>query len=368
VASDDPLRVFLLKYFDAEAWRRENAEPDGWQLPYALDAFDAAVVDLRWSDAVQRPPWTTSWIRRIVRPLERIAAPFLDTLISARSIGRSDAVLTVFESEANSIAVLRSLGIPPYTRPRLAVVSCWLADRLPTLSPPRRALYRLAYRRVDRIIYFSRNQGPAYRELLGVPEDRLAFVPFGVDHRYFAPRDVADDGYVLAVGRDRGRDWPTFFDAVGGTALPVKVVCRPAEIADLNAPTNVELLGVVDRATYRDLTARARVVAVPTHVRAYPSGQSVVLEAMAMAKPVVVTDTPAMRDYVSDEVTALLVPPGDPVALRDVLGRVMHDAGLRSRLGKAGRERVELELNAPAMWRTVASTLGELGRASRAAP
>jgi glycosyltransferase involved in cell wall biosynthesis len=46
-------------------------------------------------------------------------------------------------------------------------------------------------------------------------------------------------------------------------------------------------------------------------------------------------------ELVVDGETGLLVPPGDPEAMATALGRLLADAGLRRRLGAAGRERAE---------------------------
>jgi len=96
---------------------------------------------------------------------------------------------------------------------------------------------------------------------------------------------------------------------------------------------------------------------VPTKVRAYPTGQTVLLEAMALARCCVVTDTPAMRDYVEDDETALLVPPGDPVALRDAIERAYDDEDLRRRIGVAARRSVEARFDCVAMWERIAERL-----------
>ena len=44
--------------------------------------------------------------------------------------------------------------------------------------------------------------------------------------------------------------------------------------------------------------------------------------------------------FVRDEETGLLVEPGDPVALRAAIDRLLADDELRHRLGRAGRERI----------------------------
>jgi glycosyltransferase involved in cell wall biosynthesis len=348
-------RVFLLKYWEAG---------DGAEQPYRIDTLAGAGVELASSDAAARRPWTFRPVHRTVRRLERLGAPFLQTVLATARIARSDATIAIFESQGNFLAWVRSLHLWPYTRPRFAVVSCWLANDAPDFGPRRLRWYRRAYRGVDLVVHFSRNQTAGLRDVLGIPEERLAFVPFGIDHEYFSPDQVepdgdgaGDGGYVVAVGRDKGRDWATLFDAVRGTDLDVRLACRPEDIAGLDVPGNVTVLGVVDRDTYRSLTARARVVVVPTHVRAYPTGQSVTLESMAMGKCCVVTGTPAMSDYLHDGVDAVLVPPHDGDRLRVALQRAVADAELRARLGAAARAAVEERFNARTMWATVARLL-----------
>lgn len=353
------LRAFLLKYWEAGG---------GGRQPYRIDTLADAGVDLDTSDAMYRRPWTLRPVHHPVRRLERLGMPFLQTVLATRRIARADAVIAVFESQGNALAALRALRVWPFTRPRYAVVACWLAEDAPRFGGWRRRWYRWAYGGVDRVVHFSRNQRAVFRDLLGIPDERLAYVPFGVDHERFAPAAPAgsgdrgplgdeDGGYVLAVGRDRGRDWATLFDAVRGTDLAVKVACRPEDLSGLDVPPNVEVLGYVGPDAYRELTARARVVTVPTRVLAYPTGQSVALEAMAMARCCVVTDTPAMRDYLNDDVDALLVPPGDAAALRAALERAAGDGDLRRRIGTAARAAVERTFNARAMWAAVAAVL-----------
>ncbi len=72
-----------------------------------------------------------------------------------------------------------------------------------------------------------------------------------------------------------------------------------------------------------------------------------VWQAMAAGRPVVTADTPAVREVLRDDESALLVPAGDAQALGSALARLASDPGLRSRLGSAAR-RVYLERGAPA--------------------
>jgi glycosyltransferase involved in cell wall biosynthesis len=66
-----------------------------------------------------------------------------------------------------------------------------------------------------------------------------------------------------------------------------------------------------------------------------------IFEAMAMAKPVIGTNTGGTPEIVADGETGLLIPPRDPEALASAIERVAGDADLRRRMGEAGRRRVE---------------------------
>jgi glycosyltransferase involved in cell wall biosynthesis len=279
----------------------------------------------------------------------------------ARTIAVAPITLAMFESEANALAAARRAW-PGRRSSILAVVTCWLAHVLDGCRPARRAAYRWAYQSVDRLYYFSQNQGPVLAEHLGLGDDRLRYVPFGVDDETFAPNGEVDGDYVLVVGRDSGRDWPTLFSALEGIDLPVKLCCRPGDIARMRVPAGIDVLGYVDRTVYRDLLGRARVVALATKPLLYPSGQSVLLEAMAMARTVVVTGTPALSDYLTDGVTALCVAPGDARALRRRILEAAGDDDLRAHVGRHARYAVEHSFNAGAMWATVADDLRALSR------
>ena len=84
------------------------------------------------------------------------------------------------------------------------------------------------------------------------------------------------------------------------------------------------------------------IVVLPSEKEGIPR---VLMEAMALGKPVVATDVPGTRELVEDEKTGLLVPYGDPAALAGAMGRLLRDGELASRLREAARLRVEREFD-----------------------
>lgn len=87
------------------------------------------------------------------------------------------------------------------------------------------------------------------------------------------------------------------------------------------------------------LMAAADVVVLPTRYR--EGVPRVLLEAGALARPVVATDVPGCRDVVSDGVTGRLIPPRDPGALIDAVADVLGCDGVAETWGRAAQRRVE---------------------------
>src|SRR6185312_14637604 len=91
----------------------------------------------------------------------------------------------------------------------------------------------------------------------------------------------------------------------------------------------------------RQLYAEARFIVVPLAASVHASGISSLLEAMAMGKAIIVSDSPGIRGTVEPDVTALVVPCGDDAALRQAIERLWTDDLLCQRLGAAARAFVE---------------------------
>ncbi len=103
------------------------------------------------------------------------------------------------------------------------------------------------------------------------------------------------------------------------------------------------------------ILAAADIFALPSHFEGLPMS---VIEAMLTGLPVVATDISGPREQVIDGETGYLVPPMQSAPLGAAIGRLVNDAGLRARMGAAGRTRA-LALYDEA--RVVARTLDLLG-------
>jgi phosphatidylinositol alpha-mannosyltransferase len=119
---------------------------------------------------------------------------------------------------------------------------------------------------------------------------------------------------------------------VGGSGL---------ETEALRATTgwDVEWLGAITDAERNERLRGATVLCAPSlHGESFGV---VLLEGMAAGTAVVASAIEGYLNVARADVDALLVPPGDPAALRDALRRVFDDRALRDRLVAAGRERAD---------------------------
>lgn len=113
----------------------------------------------------------------------------------------------------------------------------------------------------------------------------------------------------------------------------------------------VQLLGLEDVVTWRDFVPDLRRLMAAADLLVLCSDReglgSCVVEAMAMALPVVVTNTGGTHEVVeSGRVGGFVVPGSNPDALAARVSELLNDAALRQQLGQAGREFIRTKLDA----------------------
>jgi len=186
-----------------------------------------------------------------------------------------------------------------------------------------------------RIAAVSRTVAEETVRWFGVSRGRIEIVPNGVDE-FFTP-DGEEEDYVLFVGTIEPRKGLDDLLAVWDSLPPPRprlVLCGDAGWGKVPLPRDAEVTGYVDRTRLRDLYRHARAFVYPSRYEGFGIPP---LEAMACGAPVIATRTGAIPEY--GEGAAMLIDPGDRVALRDALVRLLADASLRRELGSRGAER-----------------------------
>jgi len=203
------------------------------------------------------------------------------------------------------------------------------------------------WRHFDGVTFCSEKDEARARALL--PSIRSAVVPNAVDVQYFKPRPhdpKPDSRTVLFFGAINyypnvdgllyllREVWPLIARSHPQARLQIVGQHPTAEILAFQGP-GVEVAGSVD--DLRPHLARAAVSIVPLRIGG--GTRFKILEAMAMARPVVSTSLGA--EGIEAEPERQLLVADDPAAFARAVGRVLDDAQLSGRLGREGRALVE---------------------------
>jgi glycosyltransferase involved in cell wall biosynthesis len=235
-----------------------------------------------------------------------------------------------------------ALALVPFHRCRLTTLDFFVGN-------PRGWRLKLAawsLRRVDRMLVYFKDSSVFVR-WFGIPTSRFHYVPFKINGiEWIEKAAPSDAGYIFCGGRSR-RDFATLFAAVERLGYPVKVVTSPeadmrphgSTMAGLKIPPNVEVSTNDQSAEFFIRTMAAARLAVIPIVRdsTTQAGIGVYLQAMALGKCVIVSESLGVGDVLSGR-EAIIVPAGEPEALREAIERAWKDDALRRRYASAAIE------------------------------
>ena len=252
---------------------------------------------------------------------------------------------------------LTSYGfLAAYAGVRPLLSSVWGTDILeaPRWSPLHYVVTRYALSRADHVTATGLRLATATLRYTP-PSKPVTVVPFGVDLARFRPAvrngSRPDDivvGAAVRLSPEKGLD--TLLRAVAELVrqgLPIRVVLAGDGPRRRPLEGQARRLGIAGRIDFRGEVAHDQIPAVLSEldIFAMPSRAEgfgvAALEAQAMELPVVASRVHGIPDVVVDGETGLLVPPGNVEALAAAIERLARDAGLRRKMGRAGRSFVE---------------------------
>jgi glycosyltransferase involved in cell wall biosynthesis len=314
-----------------------------------------------WDDV--RHGWTTG----AGRALKLVAA---EARLLARRPRDFDALLVGYPGHLDLPAARRAAKDRPIVfNPLVSLADTLVADRRrfrPESLPARmlEAIDRRAFRIADRVVADTAAHARFFAELAGLDQVDVCFV--GAEERLFRPGWQPSDRFTaLFVGKLiplQGVD--TILEAARiASDIPFRIV-GSGQLLPLLArkPPNVEhvpwvqyelLPAELQRAGCAlgifGTTGKARRV-IPN--KAY--------QALATGTPLVTADTPAARELLVDEESALLVPPGDAAALAEAVRRLAADTELAQSVAAGGRAAYERQASEAVLgerWRGIIERL-----------
>lgn len=248
-----------------------------------------------------------------------------------------DTVVVGSHIEALIFGLLRALRLR--SKPAIVLLGFIMTARKNILiNYIRRLYFGFVFSVVDKVICHSMLEVERYTKVFKNSKAKFIYIPYGLHisgrEGRTQPEAVVSkcQPYILAAGRS-GRDYATLFEAVEPLAIDLHVVCDSGNaLAGIRVPQNVKVLRDCYDDAYVEELRNSLFVAIPLGANDISAGQMVLIQAMAFAKPTVITRTPTVEEYVSDEQESLLVAQGNVLELREAINRLLVDEKLAARL------------------------------------
>lgn len=249
---------------------------------------------LDWNDVA-----SSAWTKRLAKVGGKGAA--LAALAFAR---RNRYGLYYCDSENNGLVLALLLKLSRTRRP-LMMIGHWI-------TPRKKAFlfkWLKVHSHITTLFVHSSTQYNKGIDRMGIPAKRLQLLPYQVDTEFWktenASPSIDQKPYICTAGLEF-RDYPTLIEAVRGLEVEVKIGAashwskRKNSALEVNLPDNVNVQSY-NYTELRDLYTGSRFVVVPLYDVDFQAGITVILEAMAMGKAVIVTRSEGQGDTIVDQ-------------------------------------------------------------------
>jgi len=222
-------------------------------------------------------------------------------------------------------------------------------------------LMKFAFQFVDNVVFQNNEDLNFFVERRILPRSKATLIrSSGVDTESFCMKKISSER-LGGLRRRLGLSLANVVVLMVGRAIRhkgvVEYIQAAAKVREQISNVDFVLVGGVDEGNpssvsreylcsqshihwlgYRDdiaeLTALCDICVLPSYREGVPRS---LLEAAAMGKPIVTTDAVGCREVVEDGVNGFLVPVRDVESLAQRIEHLVQDAGLRERMGQAGR-------------------------------
>jgi glycosyltransferase involved in cell wall biosynthesis len=242
-------------------------------------------------------------------------------------------VITLFPQLPAVLGVQKTM-----TRKRVPIVA-WQFNIGSYYTGLKRKLAQISLNGVDYFVVHTRREVDIYHRWLGIPLNRLEFVPLHEQELNASADENTTDPFITALGSAH-RDFPTLFQAVEKLNIPTVVGSSPKALEGLTIPPEVKTPFGINRIDCLRLASEARISVVPLLPKpnAIGAGVITIIEAMHMGRAVIATRCLGAEDYVKHGETGLLVEPESVDDLMEAIKTLWNDEALRNKLAQAGKD------------------------------
>ena len=260
-------------------------------------------------------------------------------------MNRARAIVATTDNTGFPAARLKAGGrlVPP-----LLYVSVGLPERMKKVqetNPEAAERCRRQLACVDRFAAYGWEEAIWLRHWLGADEQKVRFIPFGVDTVQWKPVEGAREEFdVVSIGNDSMRDFGLLVECARRHPEISFCVVTSRDCAHALGPLpeNVQLQVQLPVEELKDRIAGARMVVLPVRENTYSGATTTLLQCLSMGKTVAVSRVGAIREGYGFE-DGIHLQWMEPDSLESMERAILQGTGnpdLRAALGRAARRHV----------------------------
>ncbi len=196
----------------------------------------------------------------------------------------------------------------------------------------------------DKVICYSQYEMDTYNELFRFRKPKFYYVQLGRTYELNSYKgSEINKNYVFSAGQSN-RDYDTLIKSMKFVNIDLII----ATTNNLNIPSDIKeniLVMQLANEKFQSALLNSILMVIPLDEIEYSSGQIVLINAMALGKCVIITETKWTKDYITHGENAWLVPPKNERALADAINNLLNDSKLRSSIGQKAQHYYNSKLN-----------------------
>ena len=180
-----------------------------------------------------------------------------------------------------------------------------------------------------------------------IPSEKVISVFNWVDTKFFQPVDfisAATTPFIMACGAEN-RDYELLARVARRIDFKFNVYGHgfmAENVKALNSPDNMIYMPRVPYSKLQEAYAASQIVVVPLHDVPFAAGVTGIVEAMSAGRPVIVTASRGVQNYLTSFDPDTIVPAGDDKAMARAVMRLIESPSIRQKLGEQNRKFAEL--------------------------
>lgn len=256
-----------------------------------------------------------------------------------------NVVWTHYDRDSIFIARLKGIFFLKKLLPKHIGCFVWLIDNTKDFSDRKIKHTKKLLMKIDKIVYLAYSEEEKFIDYYQIPRDKLKYIPFGINVEAYSPTKESSKpeklgnllpGFIFTAGTDRHRDLELFKKIVKEMPSQHFVLATGnPEYMNNEYGSNVTVLKASLK-EMRWLYKNSKFVIVPLKYNEHASGCTTILEASAMNKSVIVTNTPGIDEYVVNKKTGLVVSNDGIVSFKKAIEYLSEKPDLCKDFGRAG--------------------------------